>query len=176
MKTLILGGVRSGKSRLAETLATRSAKPVTYIATATVGDSEMRTRIEAHRARRAPEWAVIEEPIRLAAALETHGGNGTFVLVDCLTLWLTNLLVAGDEACLARERDALMSVLPMVSSEIVLVSNETGMGIMPLGELSRRFGDEAGRLHQELARICDRVVLTVAGLPSVLKGEPIQAG
>jgi adenosylcobinamide kinase/adenosylcobinamide-phosphate guanylyltransferase len=171
MKTLILGGVRSGKSRLAEVLATRSAKPVTYIATATAGDGEMRARIEAHRARRAPEWTVVEEPIRLAGALEKHGANGAFVLVDCLTLWLTNLLVAGDEAKLTHERDALISILPTLSSEIVLVSNETGMGIMPLGELSRRFGDEAGRLHQELAQICDRVVLTVAGLPSLLKGE-----
>jgi len=169
MKTLILGGVRSGKSRLAESLAARSGKPVTYIATAGVGDAEMRARIEAHRARRSPDWTVVEEPIRLGSALQACGTNGAFVLVDCLTLWLTNLLVANDAAQFARERDALLATLPRLDGEIALVSNETGMGIMPLGELTRRFGDEAGRLHQELAQICDRVVLTVAGLPMVLK-------
>ena len=169
MKTLILGGVRSGKSRLAESLAARSGKPVTYIATAGVGDAEMRARIEAHRARRSPDWTVVEEPIRLGCALQACGTNGAFVLVDCLTLWLTNLLVANDAAQFARERDALLATLPRLDGEIALVSNETGMGIMPLGELTRRFGDEAGRLHQELAQICDRVVLTVAGLPMVLK-------
>lgn len=169
MKTLILGGVRSGKSRLAESLATRSGKPVTYIATAAAGDGEMRERIAAHRARRAPDWTVVEEPVRLGAALETHAVNGAFVLVDCLTLWLTNLLVANDETQFTRERDALVSLLPRLNGEIALVSNETGMGIMPLGELTRRFGDEAGRLHQELAQRCERVVLTVAGLPLFLK-------
>jgi len=174
MKTLILGGVRSGKSRLAESLAARSGKPVTYIATAAAGDGEMRERIAAHRARRAPGWTVIEEPIRLGAVLETHGANGAFMLVDCLTLWLTNLLVAADEAQFARERDALVSAIERLDGEIALVSNETGMGIMPLGELTRRFGDEAGRLHQDLAQRCERVVLTVAGLPTVLKGAPIQ--
>jgi adenosylcobinamide kinase / adenosylcobinamide-phosphate guanylyltransferase len=174
MKTLILGGVRSGKSRLAESLAARSGKPVTYIATAGAGDGEMRARIGAHRARRAPDWTVVEEPIRLGSALQASGANGAFVLVDCLTLWLTNLLVANDEAQFARERDALLAALPRLDGEIALVSNETGMGIMPLGELTRRFGDEAGRLHQELAQICDRVVLTVAGLPSILKGASLE--
>jgi adenosylcobinamide kinase/adenosylcobinamide-phosphate guanylyltransferase len=173
MKTLILGGVRSGKSRLAESLAARCGKPVIYIATAAAGDGEMRARIEAHRARRSPDWTVVEEPIRLGAALQAQAANGAFVLVDCLTLWLTNLLVAADEAQLSRERDALLTTLARLNGELVLVSNETGMGIMPLGELTRRFGDEAGRLHQELAQTCERVVLTVAGLPSILKGEPL---
>ena len=173
MKTLILGGVRSGKSRLAESLAARSGKSVTYIATAAAGDGEMRERIAAHRTRRSPDWTVVEEPVRLSAALEAHAVNSAFVLVDCLTLWLTNLLVANDETQFTRERDALVSLLPRLNGEIALVSNETGMGIMPLGELTRRFGDEAGRLHQELAQHCERVVLTVAGLPSILKGEPI---
>jgi adenosylcobinamide kinase/adenosylcobinamide-phosphate guanylyltransferase len=174
MKTLILGGVRSGKSRLAESLAARSGKPVTYIATGGAGDGEMRARIEAHRARRASDWTVIEEPIQLGSALHAAGAKGAFVLVDCLTLWLTNLLVANDETQFARERDALLAALPRLDGEIALVSNETGMGIMPLGELTRRFGDEAGRLHQELAQICDRVVLTVAGLPSILKGASLE--
>jgi adenosylcobinamide kinase/adenosylcobinamide-phosphate guanylyltransferase len=173
MKTLILGGARSGKSRLAEALAARSGKPVTYIATAAAGDGEMRARIEMHRARRSPEWIVVEEPIRLGAALQAQAANGAFVLVDCLTLWLTNLLVAADESQFAREREALLATLSQLRGDIVLVSNETGMGIMPLGELTRRFGDEAGRLHQELAQCCERVVFTVAGLPSILKGEPL---
>ncbi len=173
MKTLILGGVRSGKSRLAESLALRSGRPVTYIATATAGDEEMRRRIETHRARRPAGWTVVEEPLRLASALQAHGANGSFVIVDCLTLWLTNLLVASDDGQLARERDALVAALPALGDEIVFVSNETGMGVMPPGELTRRFGDEAGRLHQELAQHCERVVFTVAGLPSVLKGEPL---
>jgi adenosylcobinamide kinase/adenosylcobinamide-phosphate guanylyltransferase len=173
MKTLILGGARSGKSRLAESLATRSQRPVIYIATATAGDGEMRSRIDAHRARRPTTWDVTEEPIRLAATLETHARADTFVIVDCLTLWLTNLLVAGDEAIFHRERDALMAVLPMLHGHVALVGNETGMGVTPLGELTRRFVDEAGYLHQDIAQICERVVLTVAGLPSILKGEPL---
>lgn len=173
MKTLILGGVRSGKSRLAESLASRSGKRVTYIATAAAGDEEMRARIAAHRARRSPDWTVVEEPIRLGAALQAHGANGALVLIDCLTLWLTNLLVAANDAQFEHERDALLASLTQSRADIVLVSNETGLGIMPLGELTRRFGDEAGRLHQELAQRCERVVLTIAGLPSVLKGEPI---
>lgn len=171
MKTLILGGVRSGKSRLAESLALRSGRPVTYIATATAGDEEMRRRIETHRVRRPAGWTVVEEPLRLASALQAHGTNGSFVIVDCLTLWLSNLLVASDDGQLARERDALVAALPALGDEIVFVSNETGMGVMPLGELTRRFGDEAGRLHQELAQHCERVVFTVAGLPMILKQE-----
>ena len=172
MKTLILGGVRSGKSRLAESLATRSGQPVRYVATATAGDDEMRSRISIHRQRRPADWTVVEEPTRLAAALQQNAA-GTFVIVDCLTLWLTNLLMANDENVLTRERDALLATLPHLAGHIVFVSNETGMGIMPMGELSRRFADEAGRLHQEIAQACERVVWTVAGLPSVLKGEPL---
>lgn len=171
MKTLILGGVRSGKSRLAETLALRGHRPVTYIATATAGDDEMRARIAAHRARRPEGWAVVEEPIALAGYLTQHAAHDRCILVDCLTLWLTNLLVANDEAQFVRERDALVSALPALPGEIIFVSNETGLGIMPLGELSRRFGDEAGRLHQDLAQRCDRVVFTVAGLPWAIKGN-----
>ncbi len=173
MKTLILGGVRSGKSRLAETLALESGLPVTYIATAIAGDEEMCARIAAHRTRRAADWIVVEEPRRLAASLRAHAAADRCVLVDCLTLWLTNLLMAGDDAQLARERDALPSLLPELPGNLILVSNETGLGIAPLGELTRRFCDEAGWLHQQLARCCDRVVLTVAGLPQILKGEPL---
>jgi len=170
-KTLILGGVRSGKSRLAERLATDSGLPVTYIATATAQDDEMRARIAGHRARRPEHWRVVEEPLRLAAVLDECATAGHCVLVDCLTLWLTNLLTAEDAMLLERERAALLAVLPRLPGQLILVSNETNMGVTPLGELSRRYCDEAGRLHQDLAQVCGRVILTVAGLPHFLKGE-----
>lgn len=168
-KTLILGGVRSGKSRLAERLAIGTGLPVAYLATATALDDEMRERIAAHRARRPVDWESLEEPVRLAAALREHATAGRCVLVDCLTLWLTNLLMADDDALLESERQALLATLPMLEGTVILVSNETNMGVMPLGELSRRYCDEAGRLHQDLAQLCDRVILTIAGLPHVLK-------
>lgn len=172
--TLILGGIRSGKSRLAERLARDSGLPVTYIATATPGDdAAMAARITAHRARRPAHWQTIEEPLRLAAALaEAATGRGCIV-VDCLTLWLTNLLLADDPAQLEREREGLLRQLAVTPGPVILVSNETNLGIVPLGELSRRFCDEAGCLHQELARHCERVIWTVAGLPQVLKGRPV---
>lgn len=173
MKQLILGGMRSGKSRLAERLAMASGLPVTYIATATAGDEEMRTRIDHHRAQRPEAWQVVEEPLALAAALRAHAATGHCLLVDCLTLWLTNLLCSDDAGALAREREALLATLPSLPGDIILVSNETGLGIVPADPLSRRFCDEAGRLHQVLAALCDRVIFTVAGLPQVLKGEPL---
>jgi adenosylcobinamide kinase/adenosylcobinamide-phosphate guanylyltransferase len=165
--------VRSGKSRLAERLAVESGLRVTYIATATAGDDEMRARIAAHRARRPDDWHLIEEPVRLATALQAHATAGHCILVDCLTLWLTNLLMAEDSCSLERERAALRDVLPGLPGQLILVSNETNMGVMPLGELTRRYCDEAGRLHQDLAQLCERVILTVAGLPHILKGESV---
>ena len=171
MKTLILGGVRSGKSRLAERLALASGRPVTYIATATAGDAEMSARIAAHRARRPSDWAVIETPLALAAALQAHARADGCLIVDCLTLWLTNLLLANDDQALARERQALLDTLAVLPGDILLVGNETGMGIVPLGELTRRYCDAAGWLHQDIAARCDRVLLTVAGLPLALKGD-----
>lgn len=173
MKTLILGGVRSGKSRLAERLAGAAGAPVTYIATATAGDTEMRTRIEAHRTRRPDHWHLVEEPIRLAAALREQASGDRCILVECLTLWLTNLLLAEDTSALDREYAALLHTVPELPGRLILVSNETNMGVTPLGELSRRYCDAAGLLHQALAGCCERVVLTVAGLPHVVKGEPI---
>lgn len=172
MKTLILGGVRSGKSRLAERLAGESGLPVTYIATATAGDDEMRARIAAHRARRPAAWSLIEEPCALAATLHAHAAPDRCLLVDCLTLWLTHLLTAEATATLEHERAGLLDALRSVPGHIILVSNETSMGITPLGELTRRYCDQAGRLHQDLAQICERVILTVAGLPHLLKGKP----
>ena len=172
-KTLILGGVRSGKSRLAERLAGESGLPVTYIATATAGDDEMRARIAAHRARRPAIWSVVEEPCALATTLHSHAAPDRCLLVDCLTLWLTNLLIAQDVTLFDSERTALLDLLPGLPGQLILVSNETNMGVMPLGELTRRYCDEAGRLHQDLAQICEHVILTVAGLPHILKGEPV---
>lgn len=173
MKTLILGGVRSGKSRYAEALATRSRFPVTYIATATAGDPEMAERIHGHRIRRPSCWKTVEEPIELAKVLERHAEENGCVIVDCLTLWMTNLLVSFNEATLVRERDALLALIDSLAGEIILVSNETNMGITPMSELSRRYCDEAGVLHQQVARACDSVVLIIAGLPQFLKGESV---
>jgi adenosylcobinamide kinase/adenosylcobinamide-phosphate guanylyltransferase len=170
MRELILGGMRSGKSRLAEQRALESGLPVTYLATATAQDEEMRQRIAHHQSQRPGHWQLVEEPIALAAALQRHATEGHCVLVDCLTLWLTNLLCLGDEARLREEIDALLDALPKLPGTIILVSNETGMGVVPLGELTRRYCDEAGRLHQAVAARCDKVIMTVAGLPLVLKG------
>lgn len=171
MLELILGGARSGKSRLAERLASESSLAVTYIATSQPLDSEMSERITHHRARRPSDWALVEEPLALAAVLREHAGADRCLLVDCLTLWLTNLLMLDDPARLAEERDALLECLAELPGRILLVSNETGMGVVPLGELSRRYVDEAGWLHQALAERCERAVFTVAGLPMILKGH-----
>ena len=170
MRTLILGGARSGKSRLAEHMAQESQLAVTYIATAQAQDVEMAQRIAAHRARRPAHWACIEEPLALADTLKTHAAAGRCLLVDCLTLWLTNLLLHPDSAVFDRERAALLDALSDLPGQIILVSNETGLGVMPLGELTRRYCDEAGVLHQELATRCEQVLLTVAGIPLTLKG------
>jgi adenosylcobinamide kinase/adenosylcobinamide-phosphate guanylyltransferase len=175
MIELILGGVRSGKSRLAERLAAQSLRDVVYVATATAGDDEMRERIASHRTHRDPAWRVVEEPVALASALRAHATPDNCVIADCLTLWLTNLLCADDPALLLREKQALLDTLPQLdrASRIIFVGNETSLGIIPADPLSRRFCDEAGRLHQELATLADRVVFTVAGLPHVLKGESL---
>jgi adenosylcobinamide kinase/adenosylcobinamide-phosphate guanylyltransferase len=169
MKTFILGGVRSGKSRLAERFATDSNLPVHYLATATAHDEEMLKRIESHREHRPDHWQVTEVPLHLASTMENQAADGHCLLVDCLTLWLTNLLMTDDEVLFRNERAALLQVLPRIPGEIIMVSNETNMGIIPMGALSRRFCDEAGRLHQDLAHICDQVILTIAGLPHIIK-------
>ncbi len=170
-KTLILGGVKSGKSRLAENWAKATAVPVTYIATATAQDNEMQQRISRHQSERPETWLTVESPIHLASTLQQVDAEGKCLLLDCLTLWLTNLLLTEDETQLRTEIDALLTCLPNLSAELVMVSNETNMGIVPLGELSRRYCDEIGLLHQQLASLCDNVILTVAGLPHLLKGS-----
>ncbi len=173
MLQLILGGARSGKSRLAEKLAADSGCAVTYIATSQPLDGEMNERVRHHRERRPPHWALIEEPIELARVLRENARVDTCLLVDCLTLWLTNLLMLENPQRLTDERDALLECVGELPGEILFVSNETGMGVVPLGELTRRFVDEAGWLHQALAERCQRVVLTVAGLPLTLKGTAL---
>lgn len=175
MRTLILGGVKSGKTRLAETLATQSNKSVVVIATASVehskDDPEMRQRIKRHQQSRPSHWLVQEEPLFLGAAIE-QGGTGDIIIIDCLTLWLTNLLMHSDPSQLDTQRTHLLKSLQTTDAEIVLVSNETSMGIIPMGELTRRYCDEAGRLHQSVAEVCEQVILCVAGLPHYLKGSP----
>ncbi|MFL6964647.1 bifunctional adenosylcobinamide kinase/adenosylcobinamide-phosphate guanylyltransferase [Pseudomonas alvandae] len=173
MLQLILGGARSGKSRLAEKLAADTRLPVTYIATSQPIDGEMNQRVAQHRARRPAEWALVEEPLALAQALRENAATDRCLLVDCLTLWLTNLLMLDDPERLIAEREALLDCISALPGEVIFVSNETGMGVVPLGELTRRYVDEAGWLHQALAERCQRVVLTVAGLPLTLKGTAL---
>ena len=171
MKELILGGIRSGKSRLAEQRAQDSGLELVYVATARAdGDEELSERIHRHRERRSAVWTVVEEPLALAATLEAEAAAHRCVLVECLTLWLTNLLCSEEPALFARERAAFMRILPRLTGRVILVSNETGLGVVPMGVLSRRFVDESGTLHQWLAASCDRVILTVAGLPQAVKG------
>jgi adenosylcobinamide kinase/adenosylcobinamide-phosphate guanylyltransferase len=178
--TLVLGGARSGKSAYAEQLAIDSHKEVVYIATAQAGDAEMATRIAHHRRQRPQHWVTVEEPLALAATLQQWAQPDRLILVDCLTLWLTNLLF-GDATALpdvgdiplperfTRERAALLDILPHTPGDLVLVSNEVGLGIVPWGAVSRCFADEAGRLNQAVAQRADRAVFLAAGLPLVLK-------
>ena len=171
MRTLILGGARSGKSALAERLALESGKEVVYIATAQAHDAEMAARIAHHRDRRPAHWQSVEEPLALAGALRAYARPDRCVLVDCLTLWLSNLLGDTDDQRLGREYEGLLEVLPALPGELLFVSNEVGLGVVPMGELTRRFVDEAGRLHQALAARCERVLFVAAGLPLPLKGN-----
>lgn len=171
--TLVLGGARSGKSAHAEGLAAASGREVVYIATAQAGDGEMAARIAHHRTSRPAGWLTVEEPLELLAAIERHPGKT--VLVDCLTLWLSNLMFSSEEpdvGAIVRERARLCEGLKKVQGDVILVSNEVGMGIIPMGAVTRLFADEAGRLNQAVAAVADRVVLVAAGLPLVLKGAP----
>ncbi len=169
MLELILGGARSGKSRFAERLAADSGLAVTYIATSQPLDGEMTERIAHHRERRPAHWTLVEEPLQLVRVLREQAAANRCLLVDCLTLWLTNLLMLDDAARLAEERDALLECLDGLPGRILLVSNETGLGVVPLGELTRRYVDEAGWLHQAVAERAQRVTFMVAGLPMTLK-------
>jgi adenosylcobinamide kinase/adenosylcobinamide-phosphate guanylyltransferase len=167
---LVLGGARSGKSRFAEQAAIGSGKEVIYIATATVYDDEMQQRINRHIDDRPEHWLTVEEPLLLADTLKKYADKDKCLLVDCLTLWLTNVLMAEQEGKpLADYKKELLTVLGALPGQVILVSNEVGQGIVPMGELSRRFVDEAGWLHQEIAAIAQQVTLVVAGLPMLLK-------
>jgi adenosylcobinamide kinase/adenosylcobinamide-phosphate guanylyltransferase len=165
--TLILGGARSGKSREAERLVLASGLAPVYVATAEALDDEMAARIARHRARRGGKWRTIEEPLDLAGTLERECADGRAVLVDCLTLWLTNLMV-GDRPVEA-EVERLLAVLPRLRCPLVLVSNEVGQGVVPAAAMARAFVDHAGRLHQRIAEQADGVVFMTAGLARRLK-------
>jgi adenosylcobinamide kinase / adenosylcobinamide-phosphate guanylyltransferase len=167
--TLVLGGARSGKSRYAESLITARAPPWIYLATGQAGDDEMAQRIAAHRARRNVGWQTIEVPHDLPGALDAAAAQVP-LLVDCVTLWLTNRMLA--EADVDAEIARLEDALARRTSAAVLVSNEVGYGIVPENALARRFRDAQGWLNQRLAARADRVVLVVAGLPLVVKGSP----
>ncbi|MBK8509006.1 MAG: bifunctional adenosylcobinamide kinase/adenosylcobinamide-phosphate guanylyltransferase [Candidatus Competibacter sp.] len=168
MKSFILGGARSGKSAFAQQQALECGLDVIYVATGQAGDGEMAERIARHRAERPAAWGLVEEPLALADALRAQASPRRCLLVDCLTLWLSNLLAAGDGR-LEREIPHLLELLPALPGRVLLVSNEVGQGIVPVHPLARRFRDEAGLLHQAVARQCDRVIFIVAGLPLVLK-------
>ncbi len=168
MRELILGGARSGKSALAQQHAEASGLKIICIVTATPDDAEMAERIAHHQANRPPAWRVVEEPVELAAALMEHADRSHCLLVDCLTLWLNNVLSDG---AFDQQRAALLDTLPRLPGRIILVGNEIGLGVIPMGKLTRRFVDENGRLHQEIASHCERVTLCAAGLPMTLKDD-----
>ena len=173
--SLVLGGARSGKSTYAEKIVTGTLfggtpRPALYVATAEAGDVEMATRILAHRTRRGANWTTVEEPIKLAEMLGPPGSPDRPVLVDCLTLWLSNLMHVG--ADLDEAGDDLMRALDEYVAPVVFVSNEVGLGIVPETPLGRRFRDAQGRLNMRMAERADRVILMTAGLPLTLKDRP----
>lgn len=162
---LILGGARSGKSRYGEGLAAESGYLVKYVATAKAYDSEMERRIEQHKLDRPDHWLSVEEPLALASLVGDSSGH--IILVDCLTLWLMNLMEA--EVDIVNAVDEFILSLQSRKSPVILVSNEISMGVVPMGEMSRMYVDELGRLHQKIAQIADQVTLMVAGLPHKIK-------
>jgi adenosylcobinamide kinase/adenosylcobinamide-phosphate guanylyltransferase len=167
LTTLVLGGARSGKSSYAESLL--AGRPALYLATGQAFDDEMAERIRLHAARRGPDWALIEEPLELAEALDRHLDSQRPILVDCLTLWISNLMHAGRD--IEAETAKLAEVLAHPAGPVVLVSNEVGMGLVPDNKLAREFRDHQGRVNQRLAQACRRVAFVAAGLPLILKDE-----
>lgn len=166
---LVLGGARSGKSAFAERLATDSGLRAVYVATALPGDAEMAERIAAHRARRNPRWTTLEAPDRIEAAIAAEAGAGVAILVDCLTLWLSNLMHTGDD--IEARSHSLIEAASAACGLRVFVSNEVGLGLVPETPLGRRFRDAQGRLNQAVAAAADTVVFMAAGLPLLLKGK-----
>lgn len=167
---LVLGGARSGKSLFAERQIEATGLAACYIATAESLDEEMAERIRRHRRRRGDVWRTVEEPLHLAKALDNAISPGSAILVDCLTIWLANVMEAGHSP--ERDIDGLLQVLGKATGQVVLVSNEVGMGIVPENALARKFRDEAGVMHQRIGAIAGRVIFVAAGLPLVLKGPP----
>jgi adenosylcobinamide kinase / adenosylcobinamide-phosphate guanylyltransferase len=165
--TFVLGGARSGKSRYAEGLVMDCTPPWVYIATAQAHDDEMAARIAEHRQRRDGGWRTVEAPLDLPGAIAAHGSERQAVLIDCLTLWLSNVMLAGRD--LVAETQRLIEALRNADGPIVIVSNEVGLGIVPDNALARKFRDEQGRLNMQVAAIADRAVLIAAGLPLILK-------
>lgn len=163
----VLGGARSGKTSVALARAEASGLSPVMVATAQAFDAEMEARIAAHRAERGATWGLVEEPLDLAGVLAREAGEGRILVVDCLTLWLSNVMLADRDAAAAI--DELTRTLVHVGGSIVLVSNEVGLGIVPENALARRFRDLQGRLNREVARIADRVTLVVAGLEVAVK-------
>jgi adenosylcobinamide kinase / adenosylcobinamide-phosphate guanylyltransferase len=170
--TLVLGGARSGKSAFAEQLVGDSGLAKVYLATATAGDDEMKVRIARHRAQRGEGWTTVEEPLALVDALTREVTHGRAVLVDCLTLWLSNLMLAGRDPEIEARR--LTRFLDVAKYPVVLVSNEVGLGLVPETPLGRRFRDAQGRLNQIVAALVPNVVFIAAGLPLWLKNQSIQ--
>lgn len=180
-RTLIMGGARSGKSAHAEMLAAASGKEIIYIATAQAGDAEMEERIARHRQQRNQAWTTVEEPIYLSDAIEEWHAPGRLLLIDCLTLWLSNLLFSEKKTypevgnivpppSFHIQRETLLRTLEQTPGDMIIVSNEIGMSVIPQGALSRWFVDESGRLNQAVAARCERAVWVAAGLPLALKG------
>ena len=167
--TLVLGGARSGKSRYGETLVEAAAARALYLATAEARDREMEERIRHHRARRGERWTTIEEPLALADRLVTQARPDRPILVDCLTLWLANLMEAGRE--IEAESAGLLASFRKLRGPVVFIANEVGLGIVPENALARAFRDHAGRLNQRIAAAADRVVFIAAGLPLILKDK-----
>ncbi|WP_300381847.1 bifunctional adenosylcobinamide kinase/adenosylcobinamide-phosphate guanylyltransferase [uncultured Alcanivorax sp.] len=169
--SLILGGIRSGKSSLAERLVSEQPDPVVYVATATAGDGEMSERIRRHQRRRPASWGLVEEPVELGSLLNRQAtlSPPPCVLIDCMSLWVSNLLHAGD-ALFVREKESFLTALAGYPGSVVIVSNEVGLGTIGMDPLTRRFADELGWLNQALAKRCDRVVMSVAGIALTLKG------
>jgi adenosylcobinamide kinase/adenosylcobinamide-phosphate guanylyltransferase len=165
--SLILGGMRSGKSRYAEHVVLKSGREPVYVATAEALDDEMAARIAEHRARRGAAWRTVEAPLDLIVTLQQECAYGRAILVDCLTLWLTNLMV--HDRAVGAEMASLIEALPRLSGTLVLVSNEVGQGVVPVDPMARAFIDHAGRLHQGIAEVADAVVVMTAGLPHRLK-------
>ncbi|WP_394701412.1 bifunctional adenosylcobinamide kinase/adenosylcobinamide-phosphate guanylyltransferase [uncultured Roseibium sp.] len=165
--TLVLGGARSGKSRFAEDLALRSGLGRIYVATGTAFDGEMEKRIAAHRTQRGAGWRTVEEQTDLAGVLRREGKADAVLLVDCLTLWLNNLMMADRD--LAAESARLCDAVSMLAGRCIFVSNEVGMGIVPDNRLSRDFRDAQGRLNQDMAAVCGKVIFVAAGQPFLLK-------